>query len=139
MQWNASVNAGFSKGTPWLPVPPSASTINVQAEKIDPNSLFTWYQSLIRLKQTNPARAEGENVMLDSENKNVLSWMRKVAGAPIVVVAANFTAERQTVNLVIPGAPGQAKTLLKTPGATDPTSFAKIELEPFGVYIGESK
>ena len=36
MQWDASAHAGFSKGTPWLPVPPSASTINVQAEKTDP-------------------------------------------------------------------------------------------------------
>jgi alpha-glucosidase len=78
-------------------------------------------------------------VMLDSENNNVLSWMRKVAGAPTVVIAANFTAERQTVNLVIPGASGKAKTLLKTPGATDPASFTKIELGPFGVYIGEAK
>jgi alpha-glucosidase len=77
-------------------VPPSASTINVQAEKIDPNSLFTWYQSLIRLKRTNPAFAEGENVMRDSENNNVLSWMRKVAGAQTAVVAANFTASVQT-------------------------------------------
>jgi alpha-glucosidase len=139
MQWTASVHAGFSKGTPWLPVPPSASTINVQAEKSDPNSLFTWYQSLIRLKQTNPAFAEGDNLMLDRGNNNVLCWMRIVAGAPIVVVAANFTAEQQTVNLVIPGASGKARTLLKTPGATDPASFAKIELGPFGVYIGEAK
>jgi hypothetical protein len=71
-------------------------------------------------------------VMLDSENNHVLSWMRKVAGAPTVVVAANFTAEPQTVNLVIPAASGQAKTLLKTPGTTDPASFAKIELGLFG-------
>ena len=40
--------------------------------------------------------------MLDCENNHVLSWMRKVAGAPTVVVAANFTAEPQMVNLVIP-------------------------------------
>jgi alpha-glucosidase len=139
MQWDASVNAGFSKGTPWLPVPPSASTINVHAEKNDPSSLFTWYQSLIRLKRTNPALAEGENVMLDSDNNNVLSWMRKVAGAPTVVIATNFTAKPQTVNLAIPGTSGKAETLLKTPGAADPASLEKIELGPFGVYIGEAK
>src|ERR1035438_1756813 len=33
MQWDASASAGFSNGTPWLPVPPSAATINVEAEK----------------------------------------------------------------------------------------------------------
>ena len=60
MQWDASVNAGFTKtgATPWLPVPPSAATINVAAEKGDPNSLLAWYQGLIRLKKTNLAFAQ---------------------------------------------------------------------------------
>ncbi len=46
MQWDASVNAGFTAAgaTPWLPVPPSAATINVAAEQSDPNSLLAWYQ-----------------------------------------------------------------------------------------------
>jgi alpha-glucosidase len=137
MQWDETVNAGFSKATPWLPVPPSASTINVQSEKGDPNSLFTWYRSLIQLKKSNPALAHGENVMLDTENINVLSWMRKAPGARTVVVAANFTAAPQTVSLAIPGASAKPRTLLKTPGGADPASLAVIELGPFGVYIGE--
>ena len=58
MQWNASSNAGFTTGTPWLPVPPSAATINVRAEEQDPNSLLAWYKALIRLKKTVPAFAE---------------------------------------------------------------------------------
>ena len=40
MQWDASAKAGFTQGTPWLPVPPSAATINVAMQKNDPNSLF---------------------------------------------------------------------------------------------------
>ena len=41
----------------------------------------------------------GADTMLDPENPNVLSWKREAAGAPPVVVALNFTAEPQTVNL----------------------------------------
>jgi alpha-glucosidase len=139
MQWDASVNAGFSKATPWLPVPPSATTINVQAEMHDPNSLLSWYRSLIQLKKSNPALRHGENVMLDTENTNVLSWMRREPGAATVVVAANFTATPETVSLAIPGASAKPRTLLKSPGASDPASLAAIELGPFGVYIGEVK
>jgi alpha-glucosidase len=78
--------------------------------------------------------------MLDTENNQVLSWMRQAHGAAQVVVCVNFTAEPQTVNLAIGGAGIRARrsrTLLKTPGAADPPSLEAIDLGPFGVYIGE--
>jgi alpha-glucosidase len=79
----------------------------------------------------------GTNVMLDTSNSKVLSWLRQAPGAPAVVVAANFTSEPQTVNLSLPGSGGKTKTLLKTPGAADPASLDRIVLGPFGVYVGE--
>ena len=137
MQWDASAQAGFTTATPWLPVPPSAATINVKAEEGDPNSLLAWYKSLIRMKKQNPALGAGENTMLDTTNTKVLSWMRKTPGAPTVVIAANFTAETQTVDLSAAGQAAKLHTLLKSPGGADPSSLGKIELGPFGVYIGD--
>jgi alpha-glucosidase len=140
MQWDTTPNAGFTTGKPWLPVPPSAATINVQAAKSDPTSMLAWYRSLIRLKKTNPAFANGANLMLDTENIKVLSWMRQAPGSPEVVVAVNFTAEPQIVNLAASGAGMQAahvRTLLKTPGGPVPRSLAAIKLGPYGVYIGQ--
>jgi len=139
MQWDSSANAGFSTAKPWLPVPPSAALLNVADESRDPSSLLAWYRSLIRIKKTNPTMVCGVETMLDTNNTKVLSWMRKAQGAPPVVVSVNFTAESQTVNLNVPGANGKLKTLLKTPGASDPASLEKIELGPYGVYIGEVK
>ena len=140
MQWNATANAGFTTGKPWLPVPPSAATINVAAEQDDPGSLFNWYCTLIRLKKTVPAFENGTNIMLDTGNTRVLSWMRQAPGAPQVVVSVNFTAQPQTVDLTIGGVgiePRRLKTLLKSPGAADPASLKSISLGPYGVYIGE--
>jgi alpha-glucosidase len=99
--------------------------------------MFTWYQTLIRMKKTVPALASGDNVMLDTSNTKVLSWVRQTAGAPAVVIATNFTAEPQTVSLSVDGSSGAVKTLLKTPGAAEPSSISSIQLGPFGVYIGE--
>jgi alpha-glucosidase len=138
MQWDASANAGFSSAaSTWLPVPPNYATLNVEAAEADPNSLLAWYKSLIRLKKTTPALARGDNEMLDTANTKVLSWLRKTPGEPAVVVSVNFTAEPQTVSLTVPGSGSQAKTLLKTPGAPDPSSLQAIELGPYGVYVGE--
>jgi len=118
-------------------VPPTYTTVNVKAEEGQPDSLFTWYQTLIRLKKTVPALSRGENVMLDTENTKVLSWLRKTDGAASVVVSVNFTADPQTVSLSVPGSSGTLKTLLKTPGAADPAAIGQIQLGPYGVYICE--
>jgi alpha-glucosidase len=139
MQWDATPNAGFTttSATPWLPVPPSYTAINVSAEQVQPDSLFAWYQALIRLKKTNPALALGSDTMLDTENTKVLSWVRQSPGNPTVIISVNFTAEPQSVSLSVPGPSANLKTLLKTPGAADPVSPQSIQLGPYGVYIGE--
>ncbi len=138
MQWDDTTNAGFSKAAPWLPVPPTYTTVNVAAEDKERDSMLSWYRALISLKKANAAFAQGDNVMLDEENTKVLSWMRKAPDGTQVVVACNFTADPQTVKLA--GAElksNHAKTLLKSPGGSDPASLDSIELQPFGVYIGQ--
>jgi alpha-glucosidase len=140
MQWDASTYAGFSTAKPWLPVPPNKDTINVKAEEADPSSLLNWYQTLIKLKKTNATLANGENVMLDTGNMKVLSWLRqspKGSDGKSIVVATNFTADPQTVNLSAGVTGSKLKTLMKTPGAEEPSSIEKIDLPAFGVYIGE--
>jgi alpha-glucosidase len=140
MQWDTAANAGFSTGKPWLPVPADATQINVQNQENKSNSLLAWYRALIQLKKTNAAMARGGNLMLDTTNDKVLSWMRQAPGAPAVVVSANFTAEPQLVRLTLPCAGicnWKLHTLLKSPGAEDPGSLDSIQLKPFGVYIGE--
>jgi alpha-glucosidase len=141
MQWDSSSEAGFTKSSsPWLPVPPTYSTVNVKAQEGDPNSLLAWYKGLIQLKKTNPVMARGLNVTLDVDNAKVLSWMRQAPGASPIVVACNFTADPQTVNLAGGNSglkSGALKTLMKSPGENDPSSLDHIELGPFGVYIGQ--
>ena len=83
MQWDATANAGFTKAgaTPWLPVPPSYTDHQREGRRRPiPTRCFAWYQTLIRLKKTNPSLAHGDNTMLDTANTKVLSWMRKAPG-----------------------------------------------------------
>lgn len=139
MQWNTEKNAGFTtSNAPWLPVPPTYKTVNVQVEE-NPDSMLAWYRDLIHLKKTNEAFAQGNNVMLDSTNDKVLSWMRQGPDGSQVVIATNFTPEPQTVNLTDGGKVKgtHAKTLLKSEGGTDPASLDAVQLRPFGVYIGQ--
>ena len=137
MQWDASTNSGFSKSTPWLPVPPTAATVNVKAEEADSTSLLNWFEKLIAMKKTMPVMATGAETMLDESNPSVLSWVRTLAGHASVVVAANFTDKPQTVSLKVDGATGKVKTLLRSPETAETNSINQIELPAYGVYVGE--
>jgi alpha-glucosidase len=142
MQWDPGPNAGFTKEgvKPWLPIPPSYKTINVQTEVADYNSMLNWYKQLIELRRTNPAFRDGQQIMLNTSDNNVLTWLRQSPGQPAVVVACNFTAQPQKVSfdLSAQGITGKnATTLMKTPGSSDPSSLDAVQLPAFGVYIGQ--
>jgi alpha-glucosidase len=137
MQWDGSAEAGFTTSAkPWLPVPPSATQYNVEAERKDPDSIFNWYKRLLALRKSEPALWDGSYESVNDTDPNVFAFLRR-SDDSTVLVALNFTAKAQTVQLAIPGKDGKVETLLKTPGAADPKSLGLIPLGPFGVYIGK--
>ncbi len=141
MQWDGAPEAGFTTSDhPWLPVAPDYKTVNVAAEEHEDDSMLHWYQQLIALRRNNPALRSGKLTMLNDTDSNVLSWVRQTPGHPPVVIACNFTASPQKVSLDLSkqGVQGKgAKTLMKTPGVSDPASLDAVSLPPFGVYIGQ--
>jgi alpha-glucosidase len=141
MQWDTSANAGFTESTttPWLPIPVSYKTINVKTEESVPDSMLNWYKQLIKLRRGNAAVREGKNLMLNTGDLNVLSWLRQTPGQPAVIVACNFTNRVQTISfdLTVQAITSKhVKTLLKTPGIDDPISLKAVKLLPFSVYVG---
>jgi len=104
MQWDNSVNAGFSEAEPWLPVNKNFILKNVARQEKNPGSLFHLYKSLIALRQCNPALYRG-NWTPDSNGKNgVLSYFREFENEQFLIIA-NFTAFNKTYhpNLVAGG------------------------------------
>ncbi|MGC1684468.1 MAG: alpha-glucosidase, partial [Candidatus Acidiferrales bacterium] len=77
MQWNHDANAGFTKGTPWLPVPPSYTTHNVADEMKDRNSILNFYKALLALRHTNPALLEGTYTALNVDDPDIISYLRQ--------------------------------------------------------------
>ena len=65
---------------PWLPIPPSAETYNVEIESKDPNSIFNFYKQLLALRQTNPALKSGGWVTINPDDPNVFTFLRHDRG-----------------------------------------------------------
>ncbi|MBU6298839.1 MAG: alpha-glucosidase [Alphaproteobacteria bacterium] len=144
MQWTAGPDAGFGSAgvKTWLPIPPSYTTANVAVESAQPDSLLSWYKELDRLKHVDAALREGRQVMLNTTDSNVLSWLRQAPDGEAVVVTCNFTKEPQKVSFDLKAlgvAGNSVETLMMTPGAVAPKSLEGVELPPFGVYIGRVK
>jgi alpha-glucosidase len=55
MQWDASANAGFTKGKPWLRVADDYRTCNVEVQRADERSMLHFYRRLIALRHSNEA------------------------------------------------------------------------------------
>ena len=97
MQWDATKKAGFTTGTPWLPVADSKE-VNVEAALADHDSLFYTYQKLVRLRKERPIIIDGSYEIVETGNPLVLAYKRLLAGEELYVVV-NFSAETQTYQL----------------------------------------
>lgn len=92
MQWDDSPNAGFTTGTPWIGVNPNYKEINVRQALADKNSIFYYYQKLIRLRKTYPIIVYGDFTLLDPENEETFAYIRCYNGEKLLVVS-NWTGE----------------------------------------------
>ena len=96
MQWDASDNAGFTTGTPWLKVNPNYIEINAKDNLEDPDSVFACYQKLIALRKSYPVFVDGHFRLLLEENENFFAYMREDENSELLVVVNFFD---QQVNL----------------------------------------
>jgi alpha-glucosidase len=138
MQWDGTRNAGFTRGVPWLPVPPSATTHNVAAESQDPNSVLQFYRRLLALRRKTPALLDGAYIPLNGADPNVLSYIRRYKDdAVLVVLNMSAKSETETFDLVAAGVEARGRNVLLTTLASAPSSdpAEAIVMQPFSVYI----
>jgi len=140
MQWDDTLNAGFSRTRPWLPVSGNYRTHNVLSEQKDSNSILLFYQQLLSLRHTNEALLDGDYVALNEDDANVMSYLRRYKDKAVLVVL-NMSAEPQKAgfNLAPQGFSASAATTLLTtmPELQSSANLSQMTLAPFTVYIGE--
>jgi oligo-1,6-glucosidase len=98
VQWDAGENAGFTTGTPWIPVNPNHVEINAADQWRDPGSVLHHYRALIALRHAEPAVVHGDFTMLVPEHPVVYAFTRRLDGVELLVLA-NFSADPVDVPL----------------------------------------
>ena len=94
MQWDASENAGFTTGTPWIAVNPNYKKINVADQLKREDSVFNYYKKLIRLRKENEIIVYGNYELLLPEDENIFAYVRSLDGKKLLTVC-NFSKSEQ--------------------------------------------
>lgn len=89
MQWDSSLNAGFTTGEPWIKVNPNYTSINAQLQETSKTSILNFYRELIKLRKSNPALIYGEFIRAH-DSKNSFSYFRKL-GDDTLFIEMNLT------------------------------------------------
>lgn len=98
MQWDDSEQAGFTTGTPWIKVNPNYKKINAKEQLSRENSIFHYYQKLIRLRKEKEIVVYGAYDLLLPDDKDIYAYTRTLGDEKMLVVC-NFSAKEIAFDL----------------------------------------
>ena len=116
VQWDASPSAGFTTGTPWLPVNPDHTRWNAAAQHEDPHSVLAHYRRLIALRHELPVVALGDFAMLLPDSDEVYAFTRTLRD-DVLLVVCNLSRTPHPLADLLPEAAGAALVLGNLPDA----------------------
>jgi oligo-1,6-glucosidase len=136
VQWDATPNAGFTTGEPWIPVNPNHTWLNAAAQTSDPGSVFAWYRRLVRLRHEEHVLIDGDFSLLFPEDPQVFAYTRTNDDTSLLVLA-NCSAQPVTLapelakewaadEVLLHNQPGQRLAAHRGPGQ---------ELQPWEVMV----
>ncbi|WHY63207.1 alpha,alpha-phosphotrehalase [Cytobacillus firmus] len=98
VQWNSTENAGFSDGTPWIPVASNYREINAENALKDENSIFYHYKKLIQLRKQYDIITYGDYELISEDHPDVFAYIRNGVNEKLLVVN-NFYGKETSFTL----------------------------------------
>ena len=130
MQWDDSEQAGFTEGEPWIKVNPNYKKINAAQQLEDPDSVFHYYQKLIRLRKEKDIIVYGEFEPLYREDEQIFAYTRKQDQEKLLTVC-NFSDKNAKVE--VPEEFKGAECLITNLGRK--AFEGKIILNPYEAFV----
>jgi alpha-glucosidase len=127
MPWDKTENAGFTDGSPWLPLPPNHLCANVESLSRDPTSILTLHRRLMELRRRHLALSVGSYTPHGSQGDTLVYERRH--GTERLLVALNLGHQPQSISL--PASDAQPRLLISTGlDRADETVDAELVLGP---------
>ncbi|WP_409272274.1 alpha,alpha-phosphotrehalase [Neobacillus sp. SCS-31] len=133
VQWDASANAGFTSGTPWIGVAGNYRDINVEKALADKDSVFYHYKMLIGLRKEYDIITHGDYKLILAEDQRIFAYTRSWNGETLLVVN-NFYGKNAQFELPddvrIEGVGGKASVLISN-YKDHPKDYRSFTLRPY--------
>ncbi len=134
MQWDASEQAGFTQGTPWIKVNQNYREINAAQALKDPDSIFYYYQKLIRLRKENPVIVYGRYNLILAEHEQIYAFTRTLEDDRLLVIL-NFSKESPVFDLPENIRHQNAELLISNYPADGSNDIHHITLRPYEARV----
>ncbi|MGL5575424.1 MAG: glycoside hydrolase family 13 protein [Sarcina sp.] len=86
MQWNASKNAGFTSGKPWMKINPNFNKINVEFESKDEESVLNFYKKIISIKKNSEVLIYGDYKLILEDDENIFAYIRELNDEKYIII-----------------------------------------------------
>ena len=130
MQWDDSAYAGFSTATPWIMVNPNYTKINARDQINREDSVFKYYQKLIKLRHESELIVYGTYDLILDDDKDIYAYIRTL-GDEKLIVYCNFSENTREVEL--PEEFTNGKVLISN--YSDAKVNHKITLRPYEAIV----
>ena len=132
MPWTTgAAHAGFTTGTPWLPVPPEHAALAEDGQDKDPQSPLNFARNVIKWRRTLPQLTRGEIVFFDVPEQ-ALALRRDLAGHPSVLAVFNVT----NAPLTFDWREAHGAKPLEGHGLPGEVHGTTVTLPPYGAWFG---
>lgn len=131
LQWDNSVNAGFSTAEPWKRVNPNYTEINVKQQLEDPNSVLNHFKKMTQIRKENKVLTYGTYTIIDEEHPNIYAYTRSDSTTTKTVLL-NFSSEPSSIE--IKGISSSAKPIINNYNNLQ-IENSTVTLEPYQAVI----
>ncbi|MBO7156106.1 MAG: alpha-glucosidase [Clostridia bacterium] len=129
MQWDNGKNAGFTSGTPWMPINPNYVDINVAEAEADKDSILNFYRDLIKYRMGNEVIRNGLYKEFNTGSKDLYCYERSWEGKRLIVIC-NF--KNKEVELTLPNSLAYSECSLELHNyGYDRKELKKMTLRPY--------
>jgi oligo-1,6-glucosidase len=134
MQWDDSPQAGFSTSEPWIKVNPNYTEINVEQALADPNSIFYYYQKLIRLRKEHPIIVYGTYDLILEDDEQIYAFTRTMADEQLLVML-NIKGETAVFTLPAHLDASHPELLISNYDVDPDEDINQLELRPYEARV----
>ena len=134
MQWSDSPNAGFTTGMPWIKVNLNYPDINVAHDLKDSNSIFYYYQKIIRLRKDNLIMIYGDYQLILEDDEHIFSYLRTLNKDRLLIIL-NFFSSQTIFHLPVNINYQEKELLISNYNVEEKEDIKSIYLRPYEARV----